>query len=54
MVTARFVQLVYQEDEDISFADTAEPARHFSYLPAELRGRRDIELQDGQELAKAA
>jgi hypothetical protein len=54
METARFMQLVYQQEEDVCFADTAKATRHLSQMPAKTAGDVAVEVQHGQQLAQPA
>ena len=52
--TARIVQLVQKQEENIQFAHRAQPFGHPSQPPDELAGEVGVELQNWQQLAQAS
>jgi hypothetical protein len=52
VMTARFMQLVYQEEQNVGFTNTSEAARHFSQAARQLPRRRLVELEDRQQFAE--
>lgn len=45
------MQLVYQQEEDVCFADTAKTTSHLSQMPAKTADVA-VEVQQGQQLAQ--